>query len=251
MSQDYILQAQGLTKTFAGFTAVSGVNLDVRRHDIHALIGPNGAGKTTCFNLLTRFLNPTSGRIVYNGRDITNTSAARVADAGLVRSFQISSVFSGMSVLENVRVALQRATGLSTKFWLSERRLARLDEPARALLADVGLEADANRLAGSLPYGRRRALELATTLALAPDMILLDEPMAGLGHEDIDPVMALIRRAAEGRTVLMVEHNMRVIAQLCDRVTVLRAGETLAEGSYAEVAADPRVIEAYVGGTND
>ncbi len=247
---DYILQAEGLSKQFRGFYAVKDVNLSVRRHSIHALIGPNGAGKTTCFNLLTTFLRPTTGTIRFNGRRIEGSDPATVADSGLVRSFQISAVFGQMTVLENVRVALQRKTRWNYAFWRSQDVLHVLDARARELLDMVGLGKWADTLAAELPYGRKRVLELATTIALEPELILLDEPMAGLGHEDIGPVMQLIRRVAEGRTVLMVEHNMKVIAELCDQVTVLQSGQVLAEGSYAQVSVDPRVIDAYVGGAH-
>src|SRR6516225_5182598 len=212
VSEEFILQTEDLTKEFAGFVAVNGVNLRIARGTIHALIGPNGAGKTTCFNLLTKFLRPTRGRIVYRGRDITATAPADVARLGLVRSFQISAVFPHLSVLENVRIALQRKRGGSFDFWRAERVLDALNDRAVALIEDVGLSAYTNVTAAELPYGRKRALELATTLALDPEMLLLDEPMAGMGHEDIGRVAALIKRVAADRTVLMVEHNLSVVA---------------------------------------
>ena len=246
-----ILSARGLTKAFKGFLAVKNVDLDVREGAIHALIGPNGAGKTTVFNLLTKFLPPTSGRISYAGRDITGLAPAEVARAGLVRSFQISAVFPHLTVLDNVRVALQRQAGLATQFWRSERVLKRLDERALALVEAVNLQDYRSSTAVELPYGRKRALEIATTLALEPRVMLLDEPMAGMGHEDIGRIVDLVRRVAEGRTVLMVEHNLSVVADLCDRVTVLQRGEVLAEGSYAEVSTDPRVRVAYMGSEDD
>jgi branched-chain amino acid transport system ATP-binding protein len=244
---DYALETEGLTKEFSGFTAVSDVALRVRRHSIHALIGPNGAGKTTCFNLLTKFLEPTRGTIRYEGRDITGARAADIARLGLVRSFQISAVFPKFTALENVRVALQRGRGDSFDFWRSDRLLRQYDEKARALLDDVGLDGWADHNAGEMPYGRKRALEIATTLALDPQMLLLDEPMAGMGHEDIDRIAALIKRVASGRTVLMVEHNLNVVASLCDVITVLTRGRILAEGDYAAVSANPAVQEAYLG----
>ncbi len=251
MSQvDVILQTRGLTREFRGFVAVNGVDLEVRRGSIHALIGPNGAGKTTCFNLLTKFLAPTRGEIRFDGADITALAAQDVAQRGMVRSFQISSVFPHLSVLHNVRIALQRATGLSFHFWRSERVLHRLDARALELLEEVGLADDAQRLTVELPYGRKRALEIATTLAAEPRLMLLDEPTQGMGHEDVARVTELIRRVAAGRTVLMVEHNMNVVAGLCDRITVLARGAVLSEGSYAEVAADPAVREAYMGGAD-
>jgi branched-chain amino acid transport system ATP-binding protein len=244
---DYILETVGLTKEFAGFTAVNGVDLRVRRGTIHALIGPNGAGKTTVFNLLTKFLAPSAGRIIYDGRDITALRAAEVARLGMVRSFQISAVFPHLSVRENVRVALQRPLGTSFQFWRSERSLDRLNPRADALIAAVGLAADTLSTAAELPYGRKRALEIATTLALEPEMLLLDEPMAGLGHEDIARISALIRDVGRSRTVLMVEHNLSVVADLSDTITVLTRGRVLAEGHYAELTKDERVKEAYLG----
>jgi branched-chain amino acid transport system ATP-binding protein len=242
-----ILETEDLTKEFAGFIAVGGVSLRVARGSIHALIGPNGAGKTTCFNLLTKFLKPTRGRILYKGRDITALAPADVARLGLVRSFQISAVFPHLSVLENVRIALQRARGGSFDFWRSRKVLAVYDDRALELVADVGLSAFAHTMAVELPYGRKRALEIATTLALDPEMLLLDEPTAGMGHEDIDRIAQLIKRVAAQRTVLMVEHNLSVVSTLSDCITVLTRGRVLAEGPYAQVSADPNVREAYMG----
>jgi branched-chain amino acid transport system ATP-binding protein len=244
---DTVLETEDLTKDFAGFVAVRAVNLRVARGSIHAMIGPNGAGKTTCFNLLSKFLNPTRGRIVFDGRDITALKPADVARLGLVRSFQISAVFPHLTVLENVRIALQRRRGGSFDFWRSKRVLHALDERALALIADVGLSFYANTLAVELPYGHKRALEIATTLALDPEMLLLDEPTAGMGHDDIARISALIKSAAATRTVLMVEHNLSVVADLCDRITVLTRGQVLAEGDYQTVSADPAVREAYLG----
>jgi branched-chain amino acid transport system ATP-binding protein len=251
MSDDFILEAQGLSKQFRGFYAVKDVNLRVRRHSIHALIGPNGAGKTTCFNLLTTFLKATAGTIRYNGRQIEHSDPASVARMGMVRSFQISAVFGQLSVLENVRVALQQKTHWNYTFWRSQKVLDELHGRAHELIRMVGLERWTDVPAADLSYGRKRVLELITTIALEPELILLDEPMAGLGHEDIGPVMQLIRKVAQGRTVLMVEHNMKVIAELCDQVTVLQSGQVLAEGSYAQVSRDPRVMDAYMGGAHD
>ena len=247
VTDDFILETENLTKEFAGFVAVNGINLRVARGTIHALIGPNGAGKTTCFNLLTKFMSPTRGRIVYKGRDITPLPPADVARLGLVRSFQISAVFPHLTVLENVRVALQRKRGSSFDFWKSKRVLDVFNERAMALIADVGLSSFAHWTAVELPYGRKRALEIATTLALDPEMLLLDEPMAGMGHEDIERISALIKSVAADRTVLMVEHNLSVVANLSDRITVLTRGRVLAEGHYETVAADPAVREAYLG----
>jgi branched-chain amino acid transport system ATP-binding protein len=249
MSDDFILETRDLTREFKGFTAVNGVNLRVKRGTIHALIGPNGAGKTTCFNLLTKFLQPTRGRILYAGQDITGMKPAAVARRGLVRSFQISAVFPHMTVLENIRVALQRKLGTSFHFWRSERTLHSLNDRAHALLEEVGLRSFADTLAVEMPYGRKRTLELATTLALEPEMMLLDEPTSGMGHEDIALVTALIKRVSAQRTILMVEHNLSVVAHLCHTITVLQRGSILAEGTYEEVSKNPQVREAYMGAT--
>ena len=244
---DLILETRKLSKAFKGFTAVDAVDLQVRRGHIHALIGPNGAGKTTCFNLLTRFITPSSGRILFDGRDITRARPAQVARMGIIRSFQISAVFPHLTVLQNVRVGLQRALGTSYHFWRSERSLAVLDERARQLLDEVDLGGFADTVTADLPYGRKRALEIATTLGMEPALMLLDEPTQGMGIEDVHRVTALIKKVAQGRTVLMVEHNMNVVAGICDRISVLQRGAILAEGSYAEVAANPQVMEAYMG----
>jgi branched-chain amino acid transport system ATP-binding protein len=247
MAGDAILETEGLTKEFRGFIAVKDVRLRVRRGTIHALIGPNGAGKTTCFNLLTKFLAPTRGRIVYNDRDITGARPADIARFGLVRSFQISAVFPHLTVLENVRIALQRARGGSFDFWRSERVLGAYHARALELVDAVGLSEFVASPAVELPYGRKRALEIATTLALEPEMMLLDEPTAGMTHEDVERISQLIKRVARNRTVLMVEHNLSVVSGLSDAITVLSRGEILAEGDYATVSKDPRVIEAYLG----
>ncbi len=244
---DTILATAGLTKEFRGFVAVNDVSLAVRTGTIHALIGPNGAGKTTCFNLLTKFLPPSRGRITFKGRDITGLRPAEVARLGLIRSFQISAVFAHLSALENVRIALQRARGGSFDFWRSEEVLHVYDDRARALLDDVGLADYVDTPAVELPYGRKRALEIATTLALDPEMMLLDEPTAGMTHEDVDRIVALIRRIRAGRTILMVEHNLSVVEGLCDTITVLARGQILAEGDYAAVSKNPDVVAAYLG----
>ncbi len=247
MSGDYILETEDMTKEFAGFVAVNSVNLRVKRGSIHALIGPNGAGKTTCFNLLTKFLQPTRGRITFNGRDITSLPPTDIARLGLVRSFQISAVFPHLTLRENVRIALQRQRGGSFDFWNSKRVLSTYDDRALALLGDVGLAQFAELTAVELPYGRKRALELATTIALDPEMLLLDEPTAGMGHEDINRIAALIKSVAVNRTVLMVEHNLSVVSNLSDRITVLTRGRVLAEGDYETVSNNPEVREAYMG----
>ena len=247
MADDIILKTQGLTKEFKGFAAVQDVNLNVKRGSIHALIGPNGAGKTTVFNLLTKFLQPTKGTIHFNGHDISNEEPAQIARRGVIRSFQISATFGHMNALENVRVALQRKLGTSFHFWRSGRSLEQLNSRAMELLDAVDLTEYARTLAAEMPYGRKRALEIATTLALDPELMLLDEPTQGMGHEDVDRVVELIRKVAKNRTVLMVEHNLSVVEKLSDVITVLQRGQILAEGPYAVVSQDPRVLEAYVG----
>src|SRR3954463_132910 len=248
---DTILETRGLTREFKGFIAVNGVNLRVRRGSIHALIGPNGAGKTTCFNLLTKFLEPTAGQIVFNGVDITKERPAQIARRGIIRSFQISAVFPHLTALQNVRIGLQRSLGTAFHFWKSERTLRQLDDRAMDLLTQVGLTDFADVLTVNLSYGRKRALEIATTLAMDPELMLLDEPTQGMGHEDVGRVVELIRKVAAGRTIMMVEHNLNVVADLSHTITVLARGAILAEGNYSEVSKNPRVLEAYVGTSDD
>jgi len=244
---DIILETRQLTREFKGFIAVNEVNLHVQRGHIHALIGPNGAGKTTCFNLLTKFLVPSSGQILFNGRDITMLQPAQIARMGIIRSFQISAVFPHLTVLENVRIGLQRNLGTSFHFWKSEATLAQLNARAMDLLEEVGLAEFASSLTVDLPYGRKRALEIATTLAMEPELMLLDEPTQGMGHEDVRRVTDLIKKVSQGRTVLMVEQNMSVVAGICDRISVLQRGSILAEGDYQTVSQNPQVLEAYMG----
>ena len=245
-----ILETRSLTKEFKGFTAVNDVNLQVQRGHIHALIGPNGAGKTTCFNLLSKFLVPTAGQILFNNRDITSAAPAQIARQGIIRSFQISAVFPHLSVMENVRIGLQRGLGTSFHFWKSERTLARLNDRAMALLAQVDLTEFADTITVDLPYGRKRALEIATTLGMEPELMLLDEPTQGMGHEDVHRVTELIKKVSAGRTILMVEHNMSVVSGICDKISVLQRGAMLAEGTYQEVSSNPQVMEAYMGTTH-
>ncbi len=251
MSSDIILETRGLIKEFKGFVAVNDVNLKIRRGSIHALIGPNGAGKTTCFNLLTKFLEPTHGQIVFDGTDITREKPAQIARRGVVRSFQISSTFPHMSVLENVRVALQQTLKTEFHFWRSSRTLSQLDERCMELLGFVGLSDFAHLQAIELPYGRKRALEIATTLAMDPQLMLLDEPTQGMGLEDVEMVTQLIKKVAANRTVLMVEHNMSVVGSIADMITVLQFGQVIAEGPYDEVSRNPQVLEAYMGSTEE
>ena len=247
MTEDTILETKGLTKEFKGFVAVSDVNLKVRRGQIHALIGPNGAGKTTVFNMLTKFLAPTAGHIFYNGQDITHEKPAQIARRGIIRSFQISAVFPHLTVLENVRIGLQRKLGVSFHFWKSENMLRQLDGRAMQLLESVDLGAYASSVTVELPYGRKRALEIATTLAMEPELMLLDEPTQGMGHEDVDRVTSLIKKVSANRTILMVEHNMNVVSTIANTISVLARGAVIAEGPYAEVSKNPQVMEAYMG----
>ena len=247
MSSNTILETRELIKEFKGFVAVNGVNLSVQRGQIHALIGPNGAGKTTVFNLLTKFLIPTRGQILFNGHDITGEKPSQVARRGIVRSFQISATFPNLTVMENVRIGLQRATGTSMHFWRSERSLNKLNDQAMALLDQVDLGSMADLTAVELPYGRKRALEIATTLAMDPELMLLDEPTQGMGHEDVDRVTQLIKKVGANRTILMVEHNMNVVSKIADTISVLQRGQVIAEGPYAVVSQNPQVLEAYMG----
>ena len=247
MVDDVILETQKLVKEFKGFVAVNGVDLRIKRGQIHALIGPNGAGKTTFFNLLTKFLIPNSGQILFNGQDITAEKPAQVARRGIVRSFQISATFPHLTVLENVRIALQRSQGSSFDFWRSQSVLNRLNDKAMQLLAEVDLSDFAQVQAVELAYGRKRALEIATTLATEPELMLLDEPTQGMGHEDVDKVTQLIKKVSANRTVLMVEHNMGVVSKIADTISVLQRGQIIAEGSYGVVSTNPLVLEAYMG----
>lgn len=247
---EYILETKNLCKDFKGFTAVSDVNLKVKKGSIHALIGPNGAGKTTVFNLVTKFLPATSGKIIFKGDDITHEAPAVTARRGFIRSFQISATFPHLTAMENVRIGLQRKLGTEFQFWKSEKTLNCLNEEAMALLESVDLKSFATTVTAEMPYGRKRALEIATTLALDPEMMLLDEPTQGMGQEDISRIVELIRKVSANRTILMVEHNLSVVSHLCDRITVLTRGSILAEGTYDEVSSNPQVLEAYVG-SND
>jgi branched-chain amino acid transport system ATP-binding protein len=247
MMADVILETKNLTREFKGFIAVDNVNLQVQRGHIHALIGPNGAGKTTCFNLLTKFIEPSSGQILFNSQDITAAKPAQIARMGIIRSFQISAVFPHLSVLENVRIGLQRQLGTAFHFWKSEKSLDQLNARAMALLEEVDLSSFADSITVDLPYGRKRALEIATTLAMEPELMLLDEPTQGMGHEDVQRVTDLIKKVSKGKTILMVEHNMGVVSGICDRISVLQRGAILAEGDYKTVSQNPQVLEAYMG----
>jgi branched-chain amino acid transport system ATP-binding protein len=242
-----ILTTRGLRKEFRGFTAVDGVDLAVAEGSVHALVGPNGAGKTTLFNMLTGFLRPSAGTIDLDGRDITGLPPERIAALGVARSFQITTLFPALSARDHVELALQARTTLGWQFWRSDKQTRRFEAEATGLLEETNLADAAGTPAGALAYGRKRALELAVALAVRPRLLLLDEPTAGMGAEDIEGTVALVRRVAEGRTVVLVEHNMSVVKSLADRVTVLQQGQIIAEGPYDEVRADPRVITAYLG----
>jgi branched-chain amino acid transport system ATP-binding protein len=242
-----MLETRSLTKDFAGFRAVAEVDLTVTQGSVHALVGPNGAGKTTLFNLLTGFLKPTSGSILLEGEDVTGEHPERIAQRGVARSFQITSLFEELTLREHVELALQGRDRSGYRFWRSDKQLRRHREETDRLLEQVGLAGRAHVAAGSLAYGQKRALELALALALSPRLLLLDEPTAGMGMEDINRTVELIQRIREDRTVVLVEHNMKVVGDLTDRVTVLQFGKVLAEGPYERVRADPRVITAYLG----
>jgi branched-chain amino acid transport system ATP-binding protein len=243
----YAVETRALHKEFAGFRAVDGVDLRLEAGAVHALVGPNGAGKTSLFNLLTGFLAPTSGRILLFGDDVTGLRPHQIAARGVARSFQITSLFEELSAAEHVALALQSRTGLGYGFWRDESSLRRFDAPARALLAEVGLEGVAEQPVRHLPYGQKRAVELALALALEPRILLLDEPTAGMGAEDVQRTIELIVRIRADRTVVLVEHNMGVVGRLADNVIVLQQGKVIAEGPYATVRADPAVIAAYLG----
>lgn len=244
---EHVIETRNLTKEFLGFVAVNQVNLKVKRNTIHAIIGPNGAGKSTCFNLITKFLTPTQGQILFNGNDITKHSPSQIAREGVVRSFQISAVFPHMTVLENVRIGLQRRLETSFHFWKSDKSLDILNDRVLNALDQVGLAEFADEQAVNLPYGRKRALEIATTVAMNPEVMLLDEPTQGMGHEDVERVTELIKKVSAGRTVIMVEHNMKVVSNIADTISVLQRGELIAEGDYATVSSNPQVMEAYMG----
>lgn len=246
----YSLQAKGLSKSFGQFVAVNNVNLNVGVSGVHGIIGPNGAGKTTVFNLLTKVLSPTSGTIWFQGQDITSLGPVAVARLGIVRSFQISAVFPNLTVIQNIEVALQRQAGLASQFWRSRAVLESLRKPALELLGLVNLQPFANAPAKSLSYGRKRTLEIAATLALEPKLLLLDEPMAGMGHEDIARISDLIRSLSNKYSIVMIEHNLSVVSDICNSITVLARGEVIAEGSYNVVSKNPAVREAYIGGVD-
>lgn len=244
------ITTKGLAKQFRGFRAVGGshgVDLSVATGSLHALVGPNGAGKTTLFHMLSGFTRPSTGTIHINGTDVTGWAPEDIARSGVARSFQITSLFLDLTLLDHLELALQGRDGGGNRFWQSDRRLAAYADEAESLLSQVGLAGLGGQLAATLSYGQKRALELALALALSPRVLLLDEPTAGMGVEDVARTIDLIARIKEDRTVVLVEHNMRVVRTLADRVSVLQFGEVLTEGPYDEVRADPSVISAYLG----
>jgi len=245
-----VLQARGLVREFRGFRAVDGVDLDIGEGSVHALVGPNGAGKTTLFNLLTGFLKPTAGSVRLGRHELAGRSPEAITRLGMARSFQITSLFAELTPRQHVELALAGRSGLGWRFWRSDRVLGRYSGRAAELLDQVGLGGHADIAAGALAYGRKRALELALALALDPKVLLLDEPTAGMGVEDVGRTVELVRKVREGRTVVLVEHNMSVVSSLADRVTVLQHGQVLVEGPYAEIRHDPRVVTAYLGDSN-
>jgi branched-chain amino acid transport system ATP-binding protein len=245
-----VLVVRGLTKEFRGFRAVDNVDLRVEEGTVHALVGPNGAGKTTFFNMLTGFITPTAGQILFSGEDVTRLPPEEMTRRKMARSFQVTSLFEHLTALEHVTLALQSATNMGYRFWQSEKRLNQFNDDARTILNRVGLADVARRQAGSLPYGQKRALEMALVLALEPRLLLLDEPTAGMSMDDVGRMIALIKQVRVGKSVVLVEHNMGVVSELADRVTVLQRGTVLAEGTYAEVRDNPKVIDAYLGQTH-
>jgi branched-chain amino acid transport system ATP-binding protein len=244
------LETRDLSKDFAGFRAVDRVTIALDDGKIHALVGPNGAGKTTLFHMLTGFVRPSAGAIHAFGVDVTGLPPDRISRMGVARSFQITSLFDRRTALQHVVLALHVADPVSLRFWTSERALLRYRDRAMAILDEVGLTGVASRTAASLPYGQKRALELALALALEPKLLLLDEPTSGMGLEDLRRTIALIRHVHAGRTVLIVEHNMGVVAELADRVIVMQQGRVIADGTYEDVRHDPAVVTAYLGQTD-
>lgn len=243
-----ILEVQDVSKRFGNFFAVRHANLSLLESSVHGLIGPNGAGKSTLFNICTGFLKPTEGSVRLRGQTVADKGPAWIARNGVGRSFQISAVFDGLSVIDNILVALQRRARLSFAFWKGEKSVSALRERACNLLEQVHLsDTWWDKHTASLPYGRRRMLELATTIATDPSILLLDEPLAGLGQEDVPVIIDLVRELAVGRSVLIVEHNLSAVSQLCDTVSVLDRGMIIANGTYTFVAADPKVRQAYLG----
>lgn len=247
--EEPLLRVAGLTVRFGDFEALRDVSLDLRDQGIHAVIGPNGAGKSTLFNAISGFAKPERGSVRFGGADVTGQRPDRLARLGIARSFQMCATFPDLSVVDNVRTALLRdVAGID----LLRRRIGeKLDPSIECVLEETELSSERHRRAADLSYGRRRLLEIVTTLALRPKLLLLDEPMAGLAREDIPEVMRLIEKAAEVRAVLFVEHNLQVVERLAERVTVLAGGSVLCEGKYSDVAADPRVREAYIGDAAD
>ena len=244
---EIVLQASALEKRYGGLRAVSGVSLEVHRDEVHAVIGPNGAGKTTLIAQLSGQLTPDSGRIQFAGTDITALPMPARSALGLARSFQITSLFLDLSVLDNVALAVQAHAGHSFRFWRSARHESELRDPARAALARVGLKVRENQLASALSHGEHRQLELAMALASKPRMLLLDEPMAGLGPEESARMVATLRELKKELTILLVEHDMEAVFALADRITVLVYGRVIASGKPEDIRSNTQVRDAYLG----
>jgi branched-chain amino acid transport system ATP-binding protein len=249
MDNDIILETRNLRKDFGGLVAVSDVSIKVKAHSLHSIIGPNGAGKTTFFNLLSGNLEPTKGKVIFKGRDITDLPAHRTAHLGIGRSFQITNVFPHLTVLENVRLAAQALGRDSFKFWRHYEHFTRYEERARQVVAQVGLTDQAGLLAGTLSHGGKRKLELGILLAADPELLLLDEPTAGMAREEIPLLMEVIQQIQNqgDRTIMLVEHKMDLVMNVSDWITVMHQGQVLAEGTPAEIAANNVVQSAYLG----
>lgn len=247
--ENIILETRELRKAFGGLVAVNDVSIQVERGHLHSIIGPNGAGKTTFFNLLTGNLRPTSGELLYNGKSITRTPLHRRAHLGIGRSFQVTNVFSNLSVFENVRLAAQAIDGASMVIFSHYTRFSSYERKALESLEMVGLAGKENLHASMLPHGDKRKLELAIMLASDPQLLLLDEPTAGMASEQVPELMQTINniRTLGDKTIMLVEHNMSVVMSVSDRITVMHQGAVLAEGTPADIASNRTVQSAYLG----
>jgi branched-chain amino acid transport system ATP-binding protein len=246
MAEPVLLRTERLTRAFESLVAVNRVDVTVQRGELRSIIGPNGAGKTTFFRLISGEMPPTSGRIWFEGREITGLSQHRIARLGIAKSYQITNVFPHLTVLENVRVAVQ-GYARSFNFWSRARDLVDVRDRARALLTRIGLGDKAERLAAHLSHGEKRHLEIAIALASEPALLLLDEPTAGMSPEETDETIVLIRELAQDRTLVLVEHKMKVVMKISDRITVFHQGQVLAEGTPESIRANELVQRTYLG----